>query len=147
MDELHITNEIEINAPLSKIWDVLTNPKISPQYMFGCEIVSDWTIGSTFNWRGLQDGVNYVTGFLVDLKKEKLLSFTTFDPNASYPDIRENHLTATYTLRESGDSVLLAVTQGDYNTVAEGEKRYNDTLAGGGWQSVLESIKKIAEQG
>ncbi len=144
-DSLYTENEILIHAPVSEVWDTLMNPEKTKQYMYGCEVVSNWEIGSPVVWKGAADGVVYVKGTLVALEKERIFAFTTFDPNDSYQDIPENHLTATYTLQPQGDATLLVVTQGDYAAVADGNKRYEDTMAQGGWGSVLEAIKQVVD--
>lgn len=143
---LYTEDEINIKAPIAKVWDALTNPSLTPHYMFGCEVITDWKPGSEVLWKGLADGVIYVKGILVSLKKEQELSFTIFDPMANYEDIPSNHLIATYTLTDMGESTLLHVKQGDYSTVAEGTKRYEDTIAQGGWSAVLGLIKSLFEK-
>jgi hypothetical protein len=62
-------------------------------------------------------------------------------------DIAENYLTVTYDLKPVNGQTQLTVTQGDYTKVADGQNRYNDTIAGGGWQSILDQIKKLVEEG
>lgn len=145
MEEIFIHNEIKINAPVSEVWDVLVNPEKTKLYMFGCTVISDWKIGSPVLWQGAEDGVTYVKGILVHFEKEKIFSFTTFDPSDNLEDIPENYLTATYILSADGNSTHLKVSQGNYATVANGAERYDDTLAQGGWGAVLEGIKKILE--
>src|SRR5690349_17371802 len=42
---------------------------------------------------------------------------------------------------------ILTVTQGDYNTVAEGERRYQEAYNNGeGWNPIMVQIKEVAEQ-
>lgn len=47
MSPLFIKNTITINAPITKVWDALINPEQTKKYMFGCEAVSDWKVGSS----------------------------------------------------------------------------------------------------
>lgn len=140
-----IENEIEINASRDQLWDILVNPEKTILYMFGCEVVSDWSPGGSIIWRGSTDGVIYVKGHLVDIDPGNRLVYTVIDPNGVYEDIPENYLTVTYEIFENGEQIRLKVTQGDYSKVADGEKRYQDSLQQGGWQGVLEKIKEIAE--
>ncbi|TAE50006.1 MAG: hypothetical protein EAZ89_12970 [Bacteroidetes bacterium] len=144
-EPVFIFNDILIEAPAAAVWDALIHPDKTVQYMYGCVIESDWQIGSPLIWRGAEDGVSYVSGHLMQLEPEKVFSFTVFDPNGTYADIPENYLTATYTLREEGSKTRLSVTQGDYAVVAEGPKRYEDSISQGGWSSVLEGIKRLVE--
>ena len=142
---MKIENEILIDAPVETVWDLLTNPEKTKLYMYGCEVVCDWKLGDEMLWRGSTDDIIYVKGKLVDYEEGTQLAYTVIDPNGDYPDIPENYLTVTYQLEEQNDKTHLSVSQGDYSQVADGEKRYNDSAQAGGWQSVLEKIKEIAE--
>ena len=145
---LIIKNSITINAPASKVWDALTNPEQTKKYMFGCETVSDWKIGSPLLWKGLYEGkeIVYVKGDILGLKPGKLLVYTTIDPNSNIDDRSENYLKVTYDLTEKNGQTTLTVTQGDFATVAEGEKRYQDSYNNGeGWNPILVAIKKLVE--
>jgi uncharacterized protein YndB with AHSA1/START domain len=148
MNELIIKNSIRINAPADKVWDALTNPEQTKKYMFGCEAISDWKTGSALLWKGSYDGKEmvFVKGHVVDIKLEEFLAYTTFDPNSIIPDIPENYLTVTYKLESENGKTLLEVTQGDYNKVADGEKRFKDSYNNGeGWNPILVEIKKLVE--
>ncbi len=146
--ELNIVNTIDITAPISTVWDALTNPEITKAYMFGCEALSDWEIGSELLWKGQYQGLDmvFVKGKILDLVPNQLLVYTVFDPNSSIPDIPENYLNVTYHLTRKNNQTTLTVTQGDYNKVAEGERRYKESWNDGqGWNPILEEIKNICE--
>ncbi len=138
-------NQITINATPATVWHWLVTSDKTQQYMYGCVVQSSWQVGQPINWVGAADGVAYVTGNLVALEPEKEFAFTTFDPQGTYKNLPENHLTARYTLTAQGSSTLLKVTQGNYATVAEGPKRYADTMAQGGWGGLLEKLKALIE--
>ena len=143
-----VQSEIVINASKSKVWDALVNPEKTKIYMFGCETVSDWEIGSELLWRGSYEGKEmvFVKGKIVAIEPEKLLKYTVIDPFASYPDIPENYLNVTYQLSEEGLQTNLTVIQDGFETVAEGEKRYQDVYNNGeGWNPILTQIKEVAE--
>jgi len=148
MEKLFVKNVITVNAPALKVWDVLTNPEQTKKYMFGCETVSDWEPGSPLLWQMLYEGKDFVAvkGNIVDINPGTFLAYTTIDPNSAIADIPENYLTVTYELAQENDHTVLTVTQGDYRTVAEGEKRYKEAYNNGeGWNPILVEIKKIAE--
>jgi uncharacterized protein YndB with AHSA1/START domain len=76
-NELIVTNSISINAPASKVWDALVNPAQTKKYMFNCEAVSDWKVGSPLLWRGSYNGspdMVFVKGNIVDIQPEKFLA-------------------------------------------------------------------------
>ena len=149
MAPLTIVNTITINASPAKVWDALVNPEQTKKYMFGCETVSDWKKGSTLIWKMLYEGKDFipVKGHIVEIEPNKLLTYTVIDPhNPNIPDIPENYLSVTYLLEEKNKQTVLTVTQGDYNTVADGEKRYKESYNNGeGWNPILVQIKAIVE--
>jgi uncharacterized protein YndB with AHSA1/START domain len=141
-------NTINIKAPVSKVWDALVNPEQTKKYMFGCEAVSDWKVGSSLLWKGTYEGKEmvFVKGTIVEIVPEKLLRYTTFDPNSTIADVLENYLTVSYELETVNGQTIFTVTQGDYNKVAEGEKRYKESHNNGeGWNPILVEIKKLVE--
>lgn len=145
---LFVKNTINISAPAAKVWDALTNPEQTKKYMFGCETVSDWKVGSPLLWRAHYEGKEmvFVKGNIADIQPGKLLIYTTFDPNSTMEDKPENYLTVTYSLTEKNGETIFTVTQGDYSTVAEGERRYKEASNGGeGWNPILVEIKKLVE--
>lgn len=145
---LIVRNTIAIDAPVSKVWDALVNPEQTKKYMFGCEPVSDWKPGSTLLWRGSYEGKEmiFVKGNVVKIEPEKFLAYTTFDPNTTMEDIPANYLTVTYELSVHNGQTILTVTQGDFSTVADSEKRYKEVYNNGeGWNPILREIKKLVE--
>jgi uncharacterized protein YndB with AHSA1/START domain len=147
---LIISSAIDIRVSAAAVWDALTNPEMTKKYMFGCEALSDWRPGSSLVWKGHFNGLDMVTvkGKVVSIEPGQSLVYTAIDPNnPAIPDVPENYLTITYDLTEQDGRTTLAVTQGDYNSVAEGAKRYEETMAGGGWTPLLVQIKDLLEDG
>ncbi len=148
MEKLIIKNSIDINASADKIWNALVNPEQTKKYMFGCEAISDWTKGSSLNWKGIFGGkeMTVVKGFVLHIQPGKLLKYSVIAPNATYPDIPENYLNVTYELTGKNNLTTLTVTQDGFETAAEGEKRYKETYNNGeGWNPILKEIKKLVE--
>ncbi|MFN8393712.1 MAG: SRPBCC domain-containing protein [Bacteroidia bacterium] len=148
MAELYIENEITVNVSPERLWEVLTSADWTPKYMFGCRTVSDWQVGSKLEWRMVHEGQDMavVTGNLKVIEPHKRLVYTVFDPFGGFEDVPENHLDVEYHLTPVAGGTHFRVRQGDFNTVAEGERRYKDSNADGlGWQPLLEQIKAVAE--
>lgn len=150
MKPLIITNVITINAEQSKVWDALVNPEQTKKYMFGCETISDWKVGSPLLWQMQYEGKDFipVKGSIVDIRPGSFLAYTTIDPNnTAIPDVPDNYLTVTYDLKSENGQTILTVTQGDYSTVADGERRYGESWNNGeGWNPILVEIKKLVEE-
>ena len=147
---LIVKNTITINAPAAKVWDALVNPQQTKKYMFGCETVSDWQVGSPLTWEMEYEGKPFipVKGHIVRIEPGHLLEYTVIDPNsATIPDIPENYLNVIYQLNETGNQTLLTVSQGAYSKAADGERRYQETYNNGeGWDPILVQIKALVEE-
>ena len=146
---LIVKNSISIKAPIEKVWDALTNPSQTRKYMFGCEALSDWKPGSPLLWQGIYEGSNmvFVKGHILAIQPPYLLRYTVIDPNGTIEDKPENYLNVNYELSSVDGSTNLEVTQGDFATVDQGQKRFEEASNGGeGWNPILVQIKKIAEE-
>ena len=125
--------EVFFKANPDQVWDLLINPAMTRQYMFGCEVVSNWEIGGPLNWKGTtEDGteVIYVKGNLLEYEKGKKISSTTFDPNGTMEDIPENYVNLTYEISPQKEGTLLIIQQGDFSKAANGQQRYEESKAG-----------------
>jgi len=143
VNELVIRQTIEVNAPVSTLWKILTDNEFIQQYMFGCYAETDWKPGSPLLWKGAADGKLYVKGRVVSIEPPHRLVYTVIDPNSAIADIPVNYLTMTYDLKErKGGGSVLEITQGDFAKVENGQNRYNDSLGGG--DSILVAIKNLA---
>ena len=88
-----IKKSVKFSSNKQQIWDLLTNPKKTKQYMFGCEVLSDWTIGSQIIWKGKTENgqeIIHVKGRITEIKNGEKVSFTMLDPNIGIKDIPEN---------------------------------------------------------
>jgi uncharacterized protein YndB with AHSA1/START domain len=140
-----IESSIHIDAPASRVWKVLTAAEYTKRYMFGCEIVSDWSIGGPFDWKGASDGVIYVKGYLKDAEPDRLLRYTMIDPHSGLEDVPANYLTMTVELAPERGGTMLKMQTGDFTRVGNGATRYQHTVAGG--DGLLIQLKEVAESG
>jgi len=143
-----VKSVVTINAPAAKVWDALVNPGQTKKYMFGCETVSDWKVGSPLLWQMEYEGKPFipVKGNIVKIEPGKLLVYTVIDPNSGMADIPENYLNVEYALTEANGQTTLTVTQSGFEGAADGEKRYKDTYNNGeGWNPILVQIKALVE--
>ena len=107
---------IVINAKPAEVWEALTNPELTKKYMFNCEVISTWAIGSPIVWKGNYQG--YETGengIILNCEKEKQLKYSSFDPNFGLEDIPENYLHITYDLLYKDGQTELTFTADNFN--------------------------------
>jgi len=147
-DSMIIKEEVLFNANATQVWDLLINPELTKQYMFGCEVLSDWKVGSPVHWKGKTENgetVVYVKGKVLEYQEGRKVTSTTFDPNSGMADIPINHVNLSYELTETEEGTLLTITQGDFAGAVEGEKRYNESKSG--WKEmVIPMMKKLLEE-
>lgn len=149
MSEQYVTNSIIIEAAPARVWDVLTKPEETKKYMFGCETVSDWKVGSQLLWQAFYEGKDtvFVKGAILQIEPLHILEYSVIDPNSDIADVPENYVNVTYSLEEVAGQTVLTVKQGDFSKVADGQRRYEETLNNGeGWNPILVQIKAIAEE-
>ena len=138
-----IEKQVIFEASEEKVWDLLTNPKMTKQYMFGCEVHSDWKVGDSINWIGTtEEGkeIVYVKGEIVAIEEGRKVTLTMLDPNIGIADIPKNYAQLTYELASSDKGTLLTIKQ-NFEGTENAEKRYNESL--NGWDMVIEVMKKI----
>jgi len=133
--------EITVNAPVSKVWDTLTNPVTVKQLMFGADVITDWKEGSTIIYKGIWQGKPFEDkGKVVTFQPEKLLVTTHWSPLSGTADAPENYHTVSYELSSENNVTHIILTQ-DNNTT-EDEKKHSES----NWNIMLGNLKKIVEK-
>jgi uncharacterized protein YndB with AHSA1/START domain len=129
-----------IDAPAAKVWDALVNPAAIKQYMFGTDMTSDFTPGSTIRWKGEWEGRPYEDkGEVLRSEPERLLEYTHFSPLTGLPDVPENYHTVTIELSGDGGKTNVALSQDNNSTDEEREHSEKN------WRMMLEGLKKFVE--
>ena len=135
------TSTVAIDAPASRVWDVITDPAAIKEFMFGADVVTDWTVGGPIVWRGQWEGKDYEDkGFILELEPGQRLVHTHFSPLSGEADIPENYHTLTWTLEAQDQGTRLTLSQ-DNNASEEAAAH-----AQGMWDMLVADVKKIAER-
>ena len=135
------TSTITIGAPASRVWSVITDPDAAKEFMFGTELVTDWTVGGPILWRGTWDGKEYEDrGSILEFEPGRRLVVTHFSPLSGQADAPENYHTLTWTLEDQAGATQLTLAQ-DNNASAEDADHSK-----GMWDSLVTSVKAIAER-
>jgi uncharacterized protein YndB with AHSA1/START domain len=148
MPKLFVEKTIEINAPITKVWDVLTSPEYTSEWATefsgGAEfhIESDWKPGSRVLWKD-QVGNVIVEGYVTAVEPNTFLRFTVFDVRGEKPPVTEED-GITYKLTEHSGKTTLQLLQGDFSVMPEGEKYHR--LSSEVWDRVLPKVKALAEK-
>ena len=140
--DLTVSKSIVINAPISKVWDALTNPAIIKEYLFGTETITDWKVGSEVIFQGEYQGHKYRDkGLVIENTLNSVLSYRYWTAFSGLEDKPENYSLVTYTLADEGnDHVKLTWTQNGFAN----EAGYNHSETG--MDAFLQNIKQMIER-
>jgi len=134
MENRLIEKMIEIQAPLSEVWRVFTDPRVSKQ--MGGYYETDWKVGSPFGWKG-QNGQLYTRGRILEFKPERLFKHNLFDLNDS-----SLLSVITYEFQENAGTTIISAQEEIRQEMTDDQfKEANE-----GWDLALQSVKKVAEK-
>lgn len=109
MKNYFIEKTIEIDAPVSRVWGVFTEPILTKQ--MGGEYVSDWKVGSSFGWK-TSDGKMVTNGTVLKIVSEKILQHNLLNAVGSihsvitYEFVEKNHITILSAREEFADPII-----------------------------------------
>jgi uncharacterized protein YndB with AHSA1/START domain len=134
------TAETDIKVEPDRVWDALVDPEQIKQYMFGSEVVTDWTPGHPIVWKGEYEGRSFEDkGTVLAVAPGERLSVTHFSPMSGQPDVPENYHTLTYQLRPASGGTHVTLTQD--NNASDDELKHSTE----NWQAMLGFLKKHLE--
>ncbi len=140
-DNLTAQARTTIKAPVSAVWQALTDPAIIKQYFFGTNVVTDWKVGSPIYYRGEWQGKPYEDkGVILEFEPPRKLVSTHWSPLAGVPDVPENYHTVTYLLAERDGGTELTLLQ-DHNATEE-EKQHSEE----NWNMMLKALMALLER-
>jgi uncharacterized protein YndB with AHSA1/START domain len=132
---------IQINAPVSKVWQALVDPQLIKQYLFGTEVSTDWKVGSPITYKGVWEGKPYEDkGRILEIEPEALLVSTYWSAFSGLPDSPEHYQTVHYELKPNGNRKTTVTVTQDNNQSEEAAARAEQN-----WNMTLESLKKVVE--
>ncbi len=132
---------VAIKAPIEKVWEALTTPRLIQQYFMGIEIKTDWKVGSPISYRGKWEGKSFDDkGVIRKITPKKQLVVDYWSSFSGLPDRTENYQKVTYDVYQQNGGVGLTITQ--ENIPDEESKAASEQ----NWIIVLSSLKKMLEK-
>ncbi len=136
------TVTMNINAPIERVWEGITNPDMIEQYMMGARVDTDWKVGDPITWKITTNGKSYQDkGEILVVDRPHCLSFTHWSPLSDAEDVLENYHMVTFDLSETNGATSLNLTQSDNQSQEAASQMANE-----GWKPMLENLRKLLEQ-
>tara|TARA_B100000749_G_C18298133_1_gene411352 strand:- start:159 stop:602 length:444 start_codon:yes stop_codon:yes gene_type:complete len=138
--ELTLNVSLEIEAPISKVWDAVINPEKIKKYFFGTEAISDWKEGSELKFQGEWEGTPYVDkGTILEIESEKILKYDYISSFSQLEDKPENRAIIAMKVSPTSTGTMLEIIQQGF----ESKETYEHSESN--WKSVMEDMKKRVE--
>jgi uncharacterized protein YndB with AHSA1/START domain len=136
---------VNIKAPTSQVWHILTTPELMKKWMISEDIEinvsTDWKVGSPMVIRGNMNGNNFKNnGTVLQFEPEKTLEYSHLSSMSRLPDRPENYSIVGFTLNPTEDQTILTLTLSNFPT----ESIYKHLAFY--WNVTLEVLKKMIEK-
>ena len=139
--KLSAKTSVTIKAPISKVWQALTDPAMIKEYLFGTDTVTDWKKGSNITYTGVWEGKAYKDkGKIIDIVPQKLLHTTYFSSLSKKEDKPENYANVIYEVKPQDGQTLVTITQDNIDDEAQLKHMEQN------WGMVLDGMKKLLEK-
>jgi uncharacterized protein YndB with AHSA1/START domain len=142
-EENSIERQIEIKAPVGKVWEALTNSQLFGQW-FGGKFHSAFVAGKTTKAMNTTKGFEMEMEFKVkEIKPQSYFSYAwtpfpfdkTIDYSKEEPTLVEFHLEKTAT------GTLLKVKESGFNKITASRRAHAFKMHSGGWDAQLKNIE------
>ena len=135
---------VNINAPTSQVWQMLTTPELMKKWMtpdIEINIITDWAVGSPMIIRGKMNGKNFENnGIILQFEPEKTLQYSHLSSISRLPDRPENYSLVEFRLQPIENETALTLTLSNFPT-----KSIYQHLAFY-WNVALEVLKRVIEE-
>ena len=134
---------VNINTPISKVWDALTNPDLMKKWMSETEIriITDWKVGSPLLIQGNLHGINFENkGTVLQFEFEKILQYSHLSSLSRLPDELENYSVFEFRVAPIENQTALSLTLSNFptETICKHLAFY--------WNVTLEVLKRMIEK-
>lgn len=131
---------IHINAPLQRVWDILTKPEFVKLWQFGSELLTDWKAGSDIRFKTEWEGKVFEQwGKVIEVRQNESIKYSLFAPRPGLEDKPENYFEMNYILTSDNGKTKLEIIQIDNRPGAVQEEPQGEE------NPILQGLKKLAE--
>lgn len=111
VNDLIVTRSILLNATPQRVWEALTHPGMTRQYLYNCEVKSDWKTGSPLQWTGNYKGRPVrAEGKIIDIIPGRMIKYSGFDRLTEGDISRQGDVYITHEIVPHGSQTKLLTT-------------------------------------
>jgi hypothetical protein len=130
---LSIKRSLLLPASKDCVWQALTDSDFTRQYMFNCDVITDWQEGSMVLWVGTYAGYQaFQKGLVMKCVPCKELKYSLFDPYYECADELSNYVHISYKLEEQDNRTKLVATidnfGGNYNRYSQVQHSWDEEV-------------------
>ena len=135
-----LNKDITLNATPEAVWQALTDPEKTKQFLFGCEAISTWQVGAPLEFQMTMGGetMTIVKGVIEEVEPHAVLQHTCFE--ARHENDPSQHTTARYQLEAVPEGTRLTIRQGAFPTAEQCAQN------SASWDMALGGLKQIVEE-
>lgn len=145
-EEQHIIErQIEIRAPVSKVWKALTDSQLFGQW-FNAKFQSEFAPGKTTKGQNTSKGFEMNLEFHVkEIKPESYFSYawTPYPMDKKFDYSKEEPTLVEFFLESTSTGTLLKVKESGFTQITASRRAEAFKMHSGGWEAQLKNIEKF----
>ncbi len=141
--ENSIERQIEIRAPVAKVWEALTNSQLFGQW-FKAEFQAPFVAGKTSKARNTSKGFEMDMEFMIkEIKPQSFFSYAwiPYPMDRTIDYTKEEPTLVEFRLEETSTGTLLKVKESGFNKVTARRRAEAFKMHSGGWEAQLRNIE------
>lgn len=140
-----IERQIEIKAPVAKVWKALTDSQLFGQW-FNANIQTPFVVGKTSVAMNTSKGFEMKMEFHVkEIRPQTYFSYawTPFPMDRTFDYSKEEPTLVEFFLEETKAGTLLKVKESGFNKITASRRAEAFKMHTGGWEAQLKNIEKF----
>lgn len=110
VNDLVVTRSVLLNATPERVWEALTHPGMTKQYLYGYEVSSDWRSGSPLRWTRHGRQPIDIEGKIMEINPGRYIKYSGFDRLTSGDVSRRGDIYITHEVVPHGRQTQLLTT-------------------------------------
>lgn len=143
MNNNSIEKQIEINAPVSKVWRALTDSKSFGEW-FKAKFEGPFVAGKAIKGKNLYPGFEFEMTFAIkEIKPEHYFAYAwhPFPVDQSFDYSKEEPTLVEFTLEKTATGTLLKVKESGFSKITASRRAKAYEMHTGGWEEQLRNIE------